>query len=176
MNLGQIHLVVAAMAILATLQLSINSSIVRTFLASMDTEATIDAISIGEGMIDEAVTKNFDQITSKIKVYTTDSLTSYYSFGPDTTTEYISAYETEPFQSASHFNDLDDYHRYTRIVSSPRLGKFTVRDSVFYVQESNKDAFSNTNTWYKKIVVTVSHPNLVNPVVVKSLMVYRRYF
>lgn len=176
MGLGQIQLVVGALVILSTLQLSINSSILRSYITSWDSEATIDAISIGEAMVDEVLTKGFDEETINQKVYNADSLTASYYFGPDISAEFVSANEREPFESASKFDDVDDYHGYTRLVASPRLGDFTVRDSIIYVRNTNQDSLSTTSSWYKKIVVIVNHQKLLNPVMVKGLSVYRRYF
>ncbi|HZY09726.1 MAG TPA: hypothetical protein VFF29_01085 [Bacteroidota bacterium] len=176
MGLGQIQLVVGALVILSTLQLSINSSILRSYITSWDSEATIDAISIGEAMVDEVSTKAFDEETIDKKVYNADSLTADYYFGPDTPDEFVTADEREPFESASKFDDVDDYQGYTRLATSLRLGDFTIRDSIIYVRNTNQDSLSATQSWYKKIVVIVNHPKLLSPVIVKGLSVYRRYF
>lgn len=177
MNLGQMLLVVGALAILATLTLSINTTILRAYVISYDSEATIDAISIGQAMIDEIQTQAFDSVTNTTQKILDPGKCSLPSrLGPDVDSEKtVSALETEPFQSQNKFNDVDDYLHYSRIVTSPHLGNFTVRDSIFYVKESNMDSLSTTQTWYKKIMVTIKHPNLYNPVVVKSIIVFRRY-
>ena len=141
MNFGQIPLVIGAMAILATLQLAVNSSIIRAYATSFEDEATIDAISIGQAMADEVNTKSFDKKTVTANAYWTTDLTPFVSFGPDSG-EYVAPYDQDTsgyFHSQLVYNDFDDYHRYTRIVKSPRLGTFTVSDSVCYVQDSNKD-------------------------------------
>ena len=88
----------------------------------------------------------------------------------------VPAYEREPFQSKPKFNDVDDYNGYTRIVSSPRLGDYTVKDTVYYVSGTDLDSLSNTQTWWKKVEVKVTHPNLLIPGTVKSVVVYRQFF
>src|SRR5258706_9242692 len=175
--------VVGALAILATVQLAVNTSILNATRLALDSEATIDAVSIGQAMIDEIISnprdsvtseRSFDKVTRTKLVTNPSELTITSLLGPDSG-EVVSAYERVPFKSDKVFNDVDDYNHYTRIVTSPHLGDFTVRDSVFYVQESNLDTYSSSQTWYKKIFIKVSHPNLSYPVIVRSLMVYRRY-
>ncbi|MBA4312567.1 MAG: hypothetical protein C0417_08045 [Chlorobiaceae bacterium] len=196
MNLGQILLIVLALALLATLQLTINSSILRASLVTMDNEAKIDAISIAQAMIDEINSKSFDSSTTSKIVHFTTGLTPQIRFGPEGAELTVPAYDQEPFKSQTVFNDVDDYHRYTRLDHSSTLGAFMVRDSIIYVTSTNQDVYSTSPTWYKKIFVIVKHPNLIDSLVVssstqdipkrvsyvgdsimiKSLAVYREYF
>ena len=178
MNLGQLPLVVGAFAILATLQLSMNTSMFNAYFASYEDEAGITAVAIAQAMVDEATGKQFDKQTAIQKVFWTSELTSYGSFGPDSA-EYVPANEIDSlgiYRSQLRFNDIDDYHHYTRVVQTPRLGTFNVRDSIIYVQDGNKNLFSSSQTWYKKIIVTVNNSLLSKPVIKKSMIVYRRYF
>ncbi len=177
-------LVIGAMAILSMLTLSINTSILQTYVASYDSQASIDAMSIGQSMIDEIVspTNEFDSLTwnthniSNPALFTTSS-----RLGPDLDSEITffnsikSVGDTAPFKSLYKYNDVDDFNGYYRIVKSPDLGNFYVRDSVYYVLPSGLDTYSASQTYFKAIRVTVSHPNLYRPVVLKSLIVFRRY-
>ncbi|MBI1804525.1 MAG: hypothetical protein HY033_12445 [Ignavibacteriae bacterium] len=179
MNLGQMLLVAGAVAMLATLTVSINSTILQAYVISYDSEATIDATSIGQAMIDEILTQKFDSLTVGTQIVKSPSLCTPPSrLGPDLTVEKdsVHALEIEPFRSMEFYNDIDDYNHYSRIVNTPHLGKFTVKDTVYYVPETNLDDTTKTTpqTWYKKIVVTITHPNLYRPVVMKSLVVFRR--
>ncbi|MDI6766359.1 MAG: hypothetical protein QME52_06005 [Bacteroidota bacterium] len=177
MNLGQILLIILALWLLATIQLTINSSITRASLVTMDSEARIDAISVGQAMIDEIQSKSFDSCAVNDTIYFLNKLTPSSKFGPDRTIEKtVLANDKEPFKSMILFNDVDDYHRYTRIVTPTHLGEFFVRDSIIYVRANDQNVYSATPTWYKKIIVVVKHPNLVDSVVIKSLKVYREYF
>ena len=182
MNLGQMLLVVGALAILSMLTLAINSSILQAYVVSYDSEATIDAMSIGQSMLDEILVSHFDSLTCTTQIVLVPSACTPASrLGADIDSEktfassIVSYPDTAPFKSQLKYNDIDDYNHYTRIVRSPHLGNFTVRDSVFYVQESNLDVYSGTQTWYKKILVTVSHPKLFQPLKLQSLVVFRRY-
>ena len=181
MNLGQLLLVVGAMALLATLSLSINSSILRASVVTYDSEATVEAISIGQAMVDEILTQDYDSLVVFQFVKDPALFTPTARLGRDADSEKTSysggvpAIDTLPYKSQLKFNDIDDYNNYTRIVTSPYLGKFTVNDTVYYVLESDKTTKSNAQTWYKKILVSVTHPNLLYPVVLRELVVYRKY-
>ena len=186
MNLGKILLIILALALLATLQLTVNSSVIRATLITMDNEARINGISIAEAMIDEINSKAFDSSTVTKVMNFTHQLTPYDRFGPEGSEKGVPSYDQEPFLSKILFNDIDDYHRYTRIDHSSSLGAFFVRDSVIYVDSLNHDNYSSVQTWYKKIIVVVKHPNMIDSlmvnyymldsVMVKSLAVYRQYF
>jgi len=168
MNLGQILLIVLALALLATLQLTINSTILRASLITMDNEARIDAISVAQAMIDEINARSFDSSTVSKVVHFTTELTPRIRFGPESGESTVPAYDQEPFKSQTVFNDIDDYHRYTRLDHSSTLGTFLVRDSIIYVMSTNQDVYSATPTWYKKIFVVVKNPNLVDSIIVSS--------
>jgi hypothetical protein len=173
---NQLLLVLGAFALLATIQLSINSMVLQASVVSYDNEATFNAMSIGQAMIDEirATGTLYDQAAKYGVVYDSTQLTSPSMLGPDSG-ETISLPDRYPYQSQVVYNDVDDYNGYSRIDSSTVLGKFTVTDTIYYVQDANQSIKSSTQTWYKKIVVTVKHPSLLYPVVLKSLVVYRKY-
>jgi hypothetical protein len=76
----------------------------------------------------------------------------------------------------ANYSDVDDYNNYRRTVFNPRLGNFTVIDTVYYVYENNPDLKSTNRTFHKKIVVTVKHRNMLRPLQISDIAVYRRYF
>jgi hypothetical protein len=189
MNLGQLLLVVLALALLATAQLLINSSILRATVVSLDSEARVNAISVGQSLVDEINSKLFDDsLRSKNRLYYLTQLTPANRLGQDAGDQSVPTPDRNPFVSQTAFNDVDDYNGYSRIDSSYHLGPFYVSTRVFYVQGANFETVSSMPTWYKKIVVTVKHPNLarqlvmnastsdMDSIVVKSLSVYREYF
>ena len=174
-SLGQVPLVIVAMAIFSTIQLSVNASIIQSFAVSIDSEASINGLSIGQTMLSEIMKKEFDNATIDNRVYDRAELTPVASFGPDSG-EVITTPDMGSFASDTTYDDIDDYNRYTRIVPDERLGDFVVVDSIRYVQEANQDLGSSSQTWYKEVIVTVSNDYLSAPVKVKSLTVYRRFF
>lgn len=166
--------VVGAFAILSLITLSVNSIIVESTTVMLDTEASITGISIAQAMIDEIQSKEYDTQTVSARVYNTANLTPTNLLGTEAG-ESISTPDVLPYQSATVFNDIDDYNGYRRTVSTARLDNFAVTDSIYYVMESNLNLKSSTQTYYKKMVVTVAHPSMKVPVVLADVVVYRRY-
>ncbi len=190
MGTGQMMLIIGALALLATLTLSINSTIISKYELIYEAEATVDAISIGQAMLDEALAQDFDENTIGIKVTTTAALTSY-PLGKDAndavipaidslnvpgTFSYNSALPTKTQFSSVGLDDFDDYNRYRRVVYTPRMGRFIVQDTVFYVTDLNPDTPSSSRTYLKKMVVKVWHQNMNIPLEVSDITIYRRYF
>lgn len=176
MGANQLLLIVGALVLLITVQLSINSTIIRAYEYSLDGEATIDAVSIGQAMIDEINTKSFDEATVAAPKYTVSALTAPASLGRDGSGENVILDSGAVFLSKTLFDDIDDYNGYTRRVKSSTLDFYTVRDSVYYVTEADLTVPSTTQTFYKRIEVVVTNANLLFPVKMTSLYAYRRYF
>jgi hypothetical protein len=193
MNTGQVMLILGAFAVLSILSLSLNRTMFGSSQLGYELEATLNALSIGQSMLDEILTKSFDQKTTAGKIaYNVSQVTPYGSLGPESgeaITGFDSAYTSggifHDFQSKSQFNDADDYHLYRRRVFDPRMGYFEVIDSIFYVSEYAPAKDTTSATFYKKIVVVVTHPSLpkakdtdttVAPIIVRDIAVYRQYF
>ena len=184
--------ILGAFALLSVLSLNVNRTMYSSLILGLEMESTLNALSIGQSMLDEVMQKNFDQKTIDKIAYTYSDITAPNALGPgasEAVTGYDSAYTSggvfHDFQSKSKFNDVDDYNGYKRKVWDSRLGYFEVTDSVKYVKEDAPNAKSSTPTFYKMIVVVVRHPNLPRsfdssssalPVVLRDISVYRQYF
>jgi hypothetical protein len=190
MQSGQTFLIIGAFVLLSTMTLNVNSTLIGTSTTGLEMEATLDAMSIGQTLLDEILTKDFDQkTTGGIRVYSPDSLTTPAGFGPDGTTEQISSNQgidtssTDNFLSMTRFNDVDDYSGYNRMSWNPRFGWFRLTVKVDYVNEDNPYIVLASQSFYKRVTVTVMHPNLVKdpnnnviPVILQDISVYRRFF
>ncbi len=190
MGSGQTFLIIGAFVLLSTMTLNVNSAMIGTSTTGLEMEATLDAMSIGQTLLDEILNQNFDQKTvGGIRVYSADSLTPPALFGPDGTAEKISGNQgidtsrTDNFQSLTRFNDVDDYNGYCRMSWNPRFGWYTLTVRVDYVNEDTPDTVLTSQSFYKRVTVTVTQPNLtkdvknnVIPVILKDLAVYRRFF
>ncbi|MDI6766491.1 MAG: hypothetical protein QME52_06685 [Bacteroidota bacterium] len=197
MNTGQMLLVIGALTLLTIMSLSVNTLILSKTTTILQAEAELTAISIAQSMLDEIKTKYFDQRVAydSVKVYNLSLMTHPSAFGPsgveagkvplpeppDTVVPYKS-------MKKSNYDDVDDYHNYRRFYYSYALGLFTVVDSVYYVLESNPDQVSGTQTFVKRIVVTVRHRNLAPAeasynqwtsryyLQLADIAIYRRYY
>jgi len=178
MNTGQMLTVLFALAILSFVSLSINTLIIGQTTTLLETQASLNAISIAQSMIDEIMTKSYDAFTAGgTRIWNASDFSSS-PLGPSSTenSNVPRPDITTPFRSVRYYNDADDYNGYSRIVNTPLMGQFTVRDTVYYVLESNPDQKQTSQTFFKKIVVTVTHPNMPYPLKISDVVVYRRYF
>ncbi|HCA78426.1 MAG TPA: hypothetical protein DEP53_01695 [Bacteroidetes bacterium] len=192
MNSGQIMFILGAFAMLSMLALNVNRTMIGSLVLGLEMESTLNALSIGQSMLDEVMQKNFDEKTLDEVAYAYSDITASGNLGPESgesITGFDSAYTSggtfHDFQSKLTFNDVDDYKGYTRKVWDSRLGYFEVTDSVKYVSETSPNTISSTATFYKMVVVVVRHPNLPKatdtsstslPIILRDISIYRQYF
>ena len=186
MNTGQTVMVVLSILLLGTLSLDVNSTLMNSSSTSLEMEAGLDAISYGQSLLDEILEKEFDQATtSGTRIFDYSLMTAPSSFGPDGSETFTlpDSSATNTFKSTRQYNDVDDYQGYTRIARNSRLDNFTLTVRVKYASEDNPDSAVSTQTFYKRVTVTISNPYMtkdasgnVFPLVMKDLAIYRRYF
>jgi hypothetical protein len=192
MNTGQVMFIMGAFAMLSMLALNVNRTMFGSLILGLEMEATLNALSIGQSMLDEVMQKNFDEKTINKVAYNYSEITAAGSLGTETgesITGYDSAYTSggvfHDYRSRTQFDDVDDYKGYLRKVWDSRLGYFTVRDSIVYASETDPNASVGSATFYKRIIVVVEHPNLPKatdtstvslPIVLRDLKVYRQFF
>ena len=178
MNTGQMFTVLGALVLLSMVSLSINSMIINKTTTMLEAQASLNAISLAQSMLDEIMTKSFDLATVSAKIYDPSDLTAPSSLGPSSSeaSNVPLPDAANPFRSVKYYNDVDYYHRYRRIASTPTMGPFTILDTVYYVVETNPDQKSSTQTFFKKVIVTVTHQNMTYPVKLSDVAIYRRYF
>ncbi len=184
-------LVVGAFTMLSILALAFNRTMFTSLTLGLEMESTLNALSIAQSMMDEVLSKDFDEnVTGGRRAYDYNDITLASNLGPDAGETIIgvdSSYYVGgvliDFQSKLLFDDIDDYHLYQRQVRDPRLGIFMVRDSVHYASETHPDQTSSTRTFFKKVTVVVTHPSLpktddgtVIPIVLRDIGIYRRFF
>ena len=177
--MGNIFSVIGALMLLGIASLGINTMLVDKTSTMLEAEASLNAISIAQSMIDEIETKSYDAATANgTRIFDSTLFTAPNALGPSNTEQsnVLLPDTSSPFKSDKYYNDMDDYHKYTRIVSTPVMGKFTVLDTVYYGTEANPDTKSNIQTNYKKIIVTVTHANMSYPLKLSDIVVYRKYF
>jgi len=195
-------MILGALMLLSMITLSVNSLLVSKTLSMLQSEAHLTSISVAQSMIDEIMTCSYDSavIGTSPRVWDSTKFTPLDKLGPETSCPAPSVNEVSivarpeapdtasPYKSITTYNDIDDYNNYRRYYYSPSLGLFAVTDTVYYVQEANPDVKSNRQTFFKKVVVTVRHPNLCPPgeyytpwsgsyyLQLTDVAVYRRYY
>jgi hypothetical protein len=202
MNTGQMLLVLGALVLLSMVSISINSMIINKTSTMLEAEADLNAVSLAQSMLDEIMKKSYDAATAGgAKVFDSTAFTIATGLGPNASESGLVSLpdslartgSTPPsidsmFRSDKYYNDVDDYNGYKRIAYSTTMGNFNIIDTVLYVTEADPNVKSSTQTFYKKVVVTVRHPNMYPPSVsygkwdgryflqISDVCVYRRYF
>lgn len=194
MNTGQMMLVIGAFSMLSILALSFNRTMLGSLQLGLEMQATLNGLSIAQSMMDEVLPRSFDQAaTSGTVIYQMSLMTAPNALGPEgaeiflmTQADFDSSYWDGPtfydFKSKSRFNDVDDYNGYRRLVFDSRLGYFSVYDTVKYCSEFQPDRDTTSQTYYKKVTVVVTHPNLprtetdTSKIILRGLAIYRQFF
>ncbi len=140
-----------AMILLTLVSLRFNSTMLSSQTADLESKVYLTAISLGDNIIEEAKTKAFDISTINFPTTNPATLTAPGGLGP--------AYgETYP-----NFNDFDDFNNFHETIQAPYLETYYISCVVTYVQPNNPDQVSSTQTFYKRLTVTVTSPFLKQP-------------
>ena len=78
----------------------------------------------------------------------------------------------ESGEAYPNFNDVDDYNGYTKTDATMPSAVFNVSCSVVYVNPATPDVTSYSQTWTKKITVTVTSSLMADTVKLSSLFSY----
>jgi hypothetical protein len=143
MNLGQSLFAIGALILLSLNISSVNSRILGTDEVALNSKIGVLATSIGTSIIEDASYFAFDENTkSHFQVYLKTSLTPGGSLGQEV---------------AGVIDDFDDYNGYIQqdtIFTIP----FTSVCSVNYIETTNPDISTNSQTWHKKLTIRIFTP------------------
>ncbi len=203
MGTGQMLLVILALSLLAIVSLNLNTLLVGKTSSMLEIEANVNGIALGQSMLDEVLSASYDEVTANgTKIYNAMNFTPTAQFGPSSAEASkvplpdslpLPAPNTMPsvdlvYNSAKYYNDVSDYAGYKRIAFTPTMATFYIIDTVTYGTETYPDSSTIHRTFYKKIIVTVRHRNMVpagktfdpwtGPYYLQltDVAVYRRYF
>ena len=183
--------VMGALALLSLLMLTINSMIVTQTTSNLESEATLNAISLAQSLIDEVMTKAYDDSmyipnppyskTSPKRIWDTTGFTPASAMHPSATE---AAQVPQPdhlmtnasYHSELYYSAIGDYSGYVREVITPVMGTFRLTVTVNYADESHPDQNTPTRSYFKKITVNVTHLNMSHPFSLTDVAVYRRFF
>jgi len=142
------------MALLALISMRFNSTLLENRTTEIENKVYLTAFSLADDLIEEIKQKAFDEQTVEWRAIPVDQLTNIDAFGA-----------VDPDESSvSDFDDIDDYHNYSRPISLPHVENYTVSSTVDYVSASDQDQVSNTQTYFKRVTVRVTSPYLSHPV------------
>jgi hypothetical protein len=152
MSNTQSILSIGALLFLSLISLRFNSSALENLTVEVENKVYLTAFSLADDLIEEIKQKAFDAATVDFPTTNPADLTSPYHLGHG-------SWEVYP-----KYNDIDDYHGYTRSISVPHAENYHVSCQVWYVSDTNPNIKVMTQTFYKKVEVTASSPYLKNPV------------
>lgn len=148
-------LALAAMAILSGVTISANTLILNRTDLVQGSEAVITGTALGQALVEDATVKYFDQnVLPPLSTDTAGIFTPAYELGIDS---------GEVADSATTFNDLDDYNGYRDSVETPRIGYYWRSCRVYYVTASSPDVDAGVQTFLKRIDVTITSPYITLP-------------
>lgn len=143
---------IGALILLSLVNIRFNSALLENQTIETENKIYLTAFSLADDLIEEIKQKSFDAATVDFPTTDRSDLTPYNYFGPASSEVY------------PNYNDIDDYQGYSRTISLPHAEDYLVSCEVWYVDESNPDKISYTQTFYKKVKVTVTSPYLNKPV------------
>ncbi|HAP35741.1 MAG TPA: hypothetical protein DCQ28_07280 [Bacteroidetes bacterium] len=155
MGLGQTLLTIMALMLMGRLILMVNRTTLETGSTKDMAEYAITATSLGTSILEYANDLAFDEATVDTFLTSTQSasLTAAASFGPD-------AGET----NFRIFDDIDDYHGYSKIDTIPTSAIFFTRVTVQYLNVVPPSTVTVTTVkkFNKLISVFVTSPSMVD--------------
>jgi hypothetical protein len=144
--------VMGAMIIFSMILLNANSMIIRNSMMQVEGELEQEVIALGQEIIEEALSKSYDQVTVNAAAPPSlipEGFTSSDQLGTDTGEI-----------NRKDFNDFDDYHEWSGTFVTEH-GEFELSAEVFYVDETNFQ-FTTQHSTFKKIEVMVTSEYLTD--------------
>lgn len=176
MSAGYTMLTIGALALLMVVVINADRLIVNADVQPAKSKSYHIAVALGEEMFGEIRTKRFDQNSSDSLIITSTQkyyLTPVTFLGPDAGSDIVFALpDSGQFRSAASYNDIDDYHRYSRMVNTPEFSGFRVSVEVYYVSETDYVTRSGSQTFLKKIVVSVERQPDIQPISFSTIQSY----
>ena len=149
MSNAQSMLALGALMIFGMLSLRFDSSVLQNLEVEVENKVYLTAFSLADNLIEEIKEKAFDEKTIDFQAIPLNDLTLYTSLMPEG--------EVHPY-----FDDIDDYNTYQDSVSLPHAEGYKVTCAVTYSDANGQTIY--TQSFYKKVVVTVESKYLRSPV------------
>ena len=146
----ELLLLLGAIMLFGVTMLSTNRYMAEQNDATWQREFEYYSLSLAQSFIEEATTKKFDENEINGNPTIKDDFTNVNSLGPDG--------EVYP-----NFDDVDDFNGYAETDTTTRA-LFVVNIAVGYVQENDPQTVVNSKEYYKKMTVTISNSNLIQPI------------
>ena len=148
---------IGALLLFSLISMRFNSTLLENSTVETENKVYLTAFSLADDLIEEIKQKAFDAATVKFPTTNPEDLTPANSLGPG-------GWEVYP-----NYNDIDDFNGYIRPVSAPHAENYSVTCEVCYVDVDNPDLKVMTQTFYKRVRVTITSPYMRSPIVLSML-------
>ena len=157
MNSTQSLFSLGALLLFSLISMRFNSTLLENSTVETENKVYLTAFSLADDLIEEIKQKAFDAATVKFPTTNPEDLTPADNLGH--------AYgEVYP-----NYNDIDDFNGYVRPVSAPHAENYSVICEVCYVDADNPDQKVMTQTFYKRVRVTITSPYMRSPIVLSMI-------
>jgi hypothetical protein len=140
--------------------LNFNSALLQSNTAELENKVYLTAFSLADDLIEEIKQKSYDEKTIDFPTVNRSTLTPVLALGNEG--------EDYPY-----FDDIDDYNNFSRDADAPHSESYHILAKVYYVSETNPDVKSTTQTFHKRVDVTVSSPYLNNNVILTFIFTHK---
>jgi len=150
MSAIQSTLALGALMILGMISLRFNSTVLDNMTVEIENKVYLTGFSLADNLIEEIKEKAFDENTIDFQAIPLNKLTAPGSLRTEG--------EVHPY-----FDDIDDYNGYQDSVSLPHAEGYKVTCAVTYCTANGQTIYT-TQSFYKKVVVTVESKYLRSPI------------
>ena len=160
MNLGETLLATCAVILFALVAISVNQAILESSRTSIAAQVVNGGISAGSSVLEDAKRMAFDESTvSDPENFDPESLTAILDLGAETGESY------------SDFDDIDDFHNYSKSVSA-QPAPYLITSRVTYVDSNNLELAAPNRTFFKRMTVTVTSPFMPDTLTLNHLFTH----
>jgi hypothetical protein len=162
-DISEIIYVLGAVVLFSLFAITINKSMVVNTESTVESEIEYNAIAVAQSIIDQARQRAFDEVMVGRNILELSSqsstLLNSFTLGPNSGENY------------PVFDDFDDYAFETPRPFETEYGTYLVTSTLSFVTVTANattgvyDVTDSTGpTYHKRMIVTVTHPSLPNPV------------
>ncbi len=172
MNTGQTLLTICAMILLGTTIVGVNRTFFSHGVILQQTEIGLHAISLAQGMIEEASGKAFDNFTAPDTGGQTNMLTSPSQL---TAPSALGPEAGESYRGSNDFNDFDDFNFFRTnpwVIHIPGVDTLKIFCAVDYVDDNDLETPVAKTTWHKRLTVSVAGVSTQDTVKVSTVFSY----
>jgi len=148
---------IGAIALFSLISIRFNATVLENTTVEVQNKVYLTAFSLADDLLEEIKQKAFDEQTVVFRSINPEELTPLNQFAP----QFRDPGETS---NPLTWDDIDDYNGYSKDISLPHAEGFHVASTVTYVSAANPDQNSSTQTFFKRVQISVTSPYLSHTV------------